>query len=38
MEMFHIMLKYNEVHTNMSFESIPTLPLELGAKINIQLD
>ena len=33
MEMFHIMLKYTEYHTNVVFESIPTLSLELCSGI-----
>lgn len=33
MEMLQILLKYKEVHTNMNFENIPTMPLELRAGI-----
>ena len=33
MEMLQTMLKYAEVHTNMKFEKIPTMPLELRAGI-----
>ena len=31
--MLQTILKYSEVHTNMSFENIPTMPLELRAGI-----
>ena len=33
MEMYQIMLKYPEVYTNMVFENIPNVPLELRTGI-----
>lgn len=33
MEMFHLTLRYPEVHTNLNFETVPTTPLELRAGI-----
>ena len=33
MEMYQMMLQYKEVYTNMIFENIPTMPLELRAGI-----
>ena len=33
MEMYQMMLQYKEVYTNMVFENIPTMPLELRAGI-----
>ena len=33
MQMLQTMLEYSEVHTNMRFENIPTMPLELRAGI-----
>ena len=34
MEMYQMMLKYPEAYTNMVFENIPTVPLELPANID----
>ena len=36
MEMLQTMLQYNEVHTNLVFENIPTMPLELRAGIELK--
>jgi len=38
MEMLHVMLKYPEVLTDLKFVSIPTVPLELRARVGISAD
>ena len=36
MEKLQTMLQYNEVHTNLVFKNIPTIPLELYAEIELK--
>ena len=38
MEMSHVMLKYPEVYTDLVFTSVPTMPLELRAGVDTEVE